>query len=325
MREIDTLAIMGGGMKLVTAIGSLCVLEEEGILNNIKKYAGSSAGAIIVTLLNIGLTPLQIENTVFSQGSTLVKDSFYKLPFNLLFKYGLYNGNNMVKYIETLFIQKDISPNITFGELYEKTQKILVLTGTSLNAMDTFYFNYHTASNMKVIDALRISISIPLYFTCVEHIINGVAHIMCDGGVLQNFPIYYFDIVDNTGKYILNSNDLIKQKNIIKDLSVSSKTLGIMYLDSDEIKNVDDFYQGFNIINNISDYFIALLNTLLNKIAQDNFTNPITGAKENFFENIITITLPFNVSAVNFDLEKEKKDLLINVGRDAANKYFSLV
>lgn len=323
MTDIDTLVIMGGGMKLVTAIGSLSVLEEKGILNNIKKYAGSSAGAIIVTLLNIGLAPLQIENTVFSQGSTLVKDSYYKLPFNLFFKYGLYNGNNMVKYIETLFIKQGFDPNITFTELYEKTQKILVLTGTSLNAMDTFYFNCHTSSNMKVIDALRISISIPIYFTGVEHIINGVSHIMCDGGVLQNFPIYYFDIVDNTGKYILNSKDLIKQKNIIKDLSVSSKTLGIMYLDSDEIKNVDDFYQGFNIINNISDYFIALLDTLLNKIAQDNFTNPITGAKDNFFENIIAITLPFNISAVNFDLEKEKKDLLMKAGKDAANKYFS--
>ena len=42
-----------------------------------------------------------------------------------------------------------------------------------------------------------------------------------------------------------------------------------MYLENGKTKNIDDFYQGFNIINNISDYFPALY--LLNKIQEDNF------------------------------------------------------
>ena len=48
-----------------------------------------------------------------------------------------------------------------------------------------------------------------------------------------------------------------------------SNTIGIMYLENGKTKNIDDFYQGFNIINNISDYFPALY--LLNKIQEDNF------------------------------------------------------
>lgn len=326
MMKIDTLTIAGGGNKLITSIGALRVLEEKDILKNIKKYAGSSAGAIIVTLLNIGYTPDEIENTVFSQGSKLVKDSFYKLPFHLLFNYGLYNCINMVKYIQLLFIKKGFDQDITFTKLYEETEKILVLTGTSLNVMDTFYFNYHTVPNMKVIDALRISISIPLYFTSVEYIIDSKKHIFVDGGVLNNFPLYYFDIVDDIGKYILNSKDLIKQRDLIKNTGCidCSNTLGIMYLDSGEKKNINDFYQGFNVINNISDYFSALLDTVLNKIQQDNFRNPITGVKENFFNRTICIPMPFNVSAVNFDLPKEQKDLLIKAGEDAANEYFKV-
>lgn len=326
--KINTLIISGGGSKMVTAIGAISVLEQKDILKNIVKYAGSSAGSIICVLLNIGLTPDEIEKTVFSQSSHLVKDSFYKIPFNLLFNYGLFNGSKMVKYIETLFVEKGFDSNITFAQLNEKTGKTLVLTGTSLNEMDTFYFNHHTMPDMKVIDALRISISIPLYFTSVEQKIQDKIHVFVDGGLLNNFPMYYFKIVDDTGKYILTSKDLVKEKQLatkkFKYINCSN-TIGIMYLENGEIKNVDDFYQGFNIINNISDYFPALLDTVLNKIQEDNFRDPITGAKENFFRNVICIKIPIKISAVDFDLSQEKKDILIKSGEDAANEYFNHV
>ena len=76
--KINTLICSGGGSKMVTAIGALRVLEQKDILKNIVKYAGSSAGALICVLLNVNCTPDEIEKTVFSQGSHLVKDSFYK-------------------------------------------------------------------------------------------------------------------------------------------------------------------------------------------------------------------------------------------------------
>lgn len=328
MREIDTLAIQGGGIKLITAIGALRILEQKDLMKGINKLAGSSAGAIICVLLNIGFTADEIESTVFSQTSSIVHDFFLKIPYHLLFNYGLYTGNKMIKYIQTLFTEKGFDLDITFSQLYEKTGKTLVLTGTSLNTMDTFYFNYHTMPDMKVIDALRISISIPIYFTSVEYKINDITHIMVDGGTLQNFPIYYFDIVDNTGKYILTSKDLVKEKELVmKKLKCidCSKTLGIMYLDKDQEQNVDYFYQGFTQITNIYEYCTTLLNTFLTKIEQDNFKNPVTGAKNNFFNNIICIPMPFNVNAVNFNLPKEKKDLLIKAGEDAANKYFNSI
>lgn len=328
MREIDTLTVAGGGIKMITAIGALRILEQKEILKNVTKYAGSSAGALICVLLNIGMSADDIENTVFSQGSSIVHEVFIKIPYHLLFNYGLYTANKMVKYIQTLFTEKRFDPNITFLQLFEKTNKTLVLTGTSLNTMDTFYFNHHTMPDMKVIDALRISISIPIYFTSVEYKINDVTHTMVDGGLLNNFPMYYFNIVNNIGKYILTSKDLVKEKQLamkkFKYINCSN-TIGIMYLENGKTKNIDDFYQGFNIINNISDYFPALLDTVLNKIQEDNFRDPITGAKENFFRNVICINIPIKISAVDFDLSQEKKDILIKAGEDAANEYFNHV
>lgn len=51
---------------------------------------------------------------------------------------------------------------------------------------------------MSVIKAIRISSSIPLYFTSVKHLHKSKEHLMCDGGLLCNFPLYYFDHLKKT-------------------------------------------------------------------------------------------------------------------------------
>jgi len=71
---------------------------------------------------------------------------------------------------------------------------------------------------------------------------------------------------------------------------------------------LNKFFTGYNVIN---------------KIQQDNFTNPITGLKNNFFENVICVTLPVNTSPVDFNLSQEIKDLLMKAGFDAANNFFN--
>lgn len=319
---IDTLCLQGGGVKDIVMIGALNVLKDKGILANINKFAGTSAGSIICTLLSIGYSPDEIENSVFSQNSSIVQDPFYKLPFNLFFNYGLYSGDKMILYIENMFIQKNLDINITFSELHKYTNNILVLTGTSLNTMNTFYFNYHTTPDLPVIKALRMSISIPFYFTSVKQKLSDKTHVMVDGGVLENFPIYYFKIVDDTGKYISTSSDIISYKNKNKKVLDCSNVIGIMFLDNNETANVASFYNGFNIINNLTSFITILIDTVLLKIQKDNFTNPITGYKSNFFNNIIAIPMPFHVNAVNFNLDKHTKNLLVQAGVNCANSFF---
>ena len=324
INEIDTLSITGGGVKDIALIGSLKVIESKGILKNIKKYAGSSAGGIICVLLNLGLSPDEILNTIFAQKTNVIcGDIFLMVPLNMIFKYGFFSGKKMVDYIENLFNKYNYDKDITFKELYKLTGKVLVLTGTSLNVMDTYYFNYQTTPNMRIIDALRITISIPIYFSSVKYEIEDKIHTWVDGGVLQNFPIYYYELVDECGKYILNSSDLKKKKDENINVLSCSNTIGLVFLDKDETNDVNTFYKGFNIINNIKDYFMALVNTLLNKIREDNFTNPITGLKNNFFENVICVKMPLDVSAIDFNLSDEIKDKLMEAGEIAANDYFN--
>lgn len=304
MSQIDTLILTGGGMRDVSIIGALNILKEKNIIIN--KYAGSSSGAMICTLLNIGYTPDEIEDTVFSQGTSVVYDNFFKIPFNLLFNYGLFTGNKMVKYLNSLFEKKGYSKDITFIELFNETQKTLVITGTSLTQKNTFYFNYHTFPNMKVIDAVRISISIPLYFTCVKYTIDDIQHIFCDGGLLNNFPLHYFEVFDESGKYIKSHKKILQYPEIFNP----DKIIGIT------IVNPSDVINSNILINNISDYITSIINTISNKIQLDNSGN------KNLIHRVISINLPYNVNPINFNLSKQLRNELIVVGNTSAKLFF---
>jgi NTE family protein len=271
------------------------------------------------------MSPDTIKNTFFAQNSSLVYEFIGFVPYNLMNTYGLYTGTKLIQYIQSLFTQHGYDPSITFAELHTKTNKTLVITGTSISEMDTFYFNYHTMPDMKVIDAIRISIGIPLYFTSVSYTINNVKHLFVDGGMLNNFPIYYFDIVDNTNKYIFTCTELLRQKQLTQQHNEHdySNTIGIMFLDSGDVSDVTHFYQGLNVINNIYDYTIALLNTLLVKIEEDNFRNPQTGMKDTFFNRVICIPIPSTINALNFDLTEEQKEQLITLGTESATDFFN--
>ena len=185
---IDTLCIQGAGMKCISCIGALRVLAEKGILATITNFAGSSIGALVCLLLVIGMTPDEIEHTVSNSTPT----PCCSISKYFICNYQQYVGNAIITYIESILSAKGFDPSITFLKLYNDTGKALVLTGTSVTVMDTYYFNYQTAPEMKVIDALRISVCIPLFNAGVQTIINGLPHVMIDGGAIATIPLYYF-------------------------------------------------------------------------------------------------------------------------------------
>lgn len=59
---IENLVLEGGGVKGFTYIGALEVLEQNGILKDIKRVAGSSAGGIVALFLSLGCTPSEMKD-----------------------------------------------------------------------------------------------------------------------------------------------------------------------------------------------------------------------------------------------------------------------
>jgi len=183
--EIDTLVLSGGSMKGMAQLGAMHYLEERNILQHIKHFAGTSAGSLICALLVIEYRPVEIYRFFMNiDASKMFKINAY----NLFSKLGLDDGQRFEIVIKKFFKAKSIDPGITFSELYVKTQKTLIVTGSCINDKKVYYFSHDTHPHMKVVDALRISISVPIFYTPRKY----KGKVFLDGGCIDNYPMALF-------------------------------------------------------------------------------------------------------------------------------------
>jgi predicted acylesterase/phospholipase RssA len=214
------LVISGGGIKGLSALGALKCLFDYDIIDKPEIYAGTSIGACGCFLLNIGYDPKDIYDVY--EEINYVELIKYIEPDNLLLDpcFGLSTPERVLQMIYTFMKKKKINKNITFSQLFELTKSKLIITGTCLNNMTTYYFSKDTYPNMQVLKAIRISISIPFIFRPYTF----EKKIWVDGSVMNNFPIDLF-------------NDRLDE------------VIGI-YL--------DDNYENMDEINEFQDYFFRI-------------------------------------------------------------------
>lgn len=176
----DTILFSGGGMRGVAFIGVVRCLEEKGY--DIKNYYGVSVGSMFALLLSIGFTSEELTEIVIKKNFSELSDINLR---SFLTKFGLDTGNNIIKWIQDTMKQKGIQEDITFDELYSKTMKKLCIFAANLVTHQMTCFDYTKTPKLKVLDAIRMSMSIPLIFTPKK--LNGDIHV--DGGVVNNFPV----------------------------------------------------------------------------------------------------------------------------------------
>jgi NTE family protein len=200
------LVMEGGGVRGFAYIGGMEVLDSLGILKNIERVGGTSAGAIQATLFAIGYTPAEIQKVVNNIPLKEFNDGTLVGGFKRIRKkFGFYKGDALTAWISQVIASKTNDPNITFAQLHaqkEKGYRDLYITGTDLSYRCLRVFSWETYPDMCIRDALRISFSIPLYFQPVLIDDKGEVqhdktrtdlHMMVDGGLLDNYPIDIFD------------------------------------------------------------------------------------------------------------------------------------
>ncbi|HET6364250.1 MAG TPA: patatin-like phospholipase family protein [Nitrospirota bacterium] len=64
--NFKNLIFEGGGVKGIAYLGSLAVLAEKGILQNMRRIGGTSAGAINAILLGLGFSPDETKDIPWS-------------------------------------------------------------------------------------------------------------------------------------------------------------------------------------------------------------------------------------------------------------------
>ena len=204
------LVLEGGGIRGIAYGGALLELDSLGILPQIKRVGGTSAGAIQAALLSVGYTPDEITDITFRTPMQQFNDGRFIFfgGTNRLFKqYGWYRGDKFTDWLGKQLAIKTGNPDITFAELHklaeQKKARDLYVTGTNLTDQCVMVFSHETFPNMQVKHAVRISMSIPLYYRAVLLDQQGnivtrpeagqAVDVLVDGGILANFPITVFD------------------------------------------------------------------------------------------------------------------------------------
>jgi len=180
------LVIGGGGIKGLYFLGALKKLEENKVLDKIQNYAGTSVGAIICVLLLVGYTAQEIFDFMYNLDLGKVEIEFS--IDNLLDKFGLDTGNKVEYIIRRLISEKTGNEHITMQELFEETGKGLTIVSTCMSEHKSYYLTHETHPDLPVVQALRMSISIPIAFEPIKY----DNKYFIDGGVLDNYPFECF-------------------------------------------------------------------------------------------------------------------------------------
>lgn len=249
----EILVLSGGGVKGICTIGVFKKLEELGINKNIKTIAGTSIGAFLAGLYNIGYTSEELLDFVI----LFDLNKFRKMKImNILNIYGVDSGDRCTIILEKMFEEKGFSKNITFKELYEKTKKELIITTCCVNDKKVHYMSYKNFPDLSVIKSIRMSISIPIYFSPVEY--NGNYYV--DGACIDNYPIKQFK--NDKNKIIGVYLSFVRKTEEIKNLESYIWNVIQCFIEGVMLSAIDD-YEDVSI--NISTESINLIDTNLSK------------------------------------------------------------
>lgn len=326
------LVFEGGGVKGIAYVGALNVLDEEGILSNIERVAGTSAGAMVATLIGLGYSAQELQDILWSINFQNFLDSSWGVIRNttrLLEEYGWYKGdffrNLMADYIK----DKTGNSETTFGEFKKMRKdglpfKDIHLIGTDLSTGYSKVFNSKFTPNVTIADAARISMSIPLFFSAVRGK-NNNDHVYVDGGLLDNYAIKVFDNIEylsskksarRTDYYerINKTQEKREGKADTKEYVYNKETLGFrldakeeisMFLNQGEAPAKD--------INSFFSYTKALVSTLID------FQNNVHLHSDDWQRTIYIDSL--GVSAIDFKISDTKKKKLVESGAQYTKSY----
>ena len=161
-------------MGIYSLIGTLKALEPK--LVDVREISGASAGSILALMLALGMSVDEILEVSLSLDiSKLVKvriGSFFN-------KFGFVDMEPIRDILVTI-----CGSDPTFEELDMK----IYISAYCLNSSSTEYFSRDTHPRMKVIDAVCMSIAVPLLFSCGKY--QGRTYV--DGGTQEQYPVTPF-------------------------------------------------------------------------------------------------------------------------------------
>lgn len=276
----------GGGVKAFAYIGALQSLQAKNI--QIKRVAGTSAGAIVAALLAADYEVEEIDTIlkempfdqlldppVFSKQLPIVK------WMSLYFKMGLYKGDKLEQWLTNLLNERGI---YTFADIEPGYLKVII-SDISLGKLVVIPDDMERIYDINpdyfsVATAIRMSASFPYFFIPkkLRSKPHGSSYIV-DGGILSNFPLWVFRKEQRDHRPVLGIT-----------LSDSSENAQPM-----KMKNAIDMLRGL---------FLAMMRA-----------HDARYVSKQMQDDVIFIPVK-EVSTMDFSMNDTEKGQLIQLGRD---------
>ena len=204
------LVFEGGGVKGIALVGAFSVLEERGY--EPQNMAGASAGAIVAALIAAGYASRELKEIIAGLDYDRFKDEAIEDRFplgktlSILKDLGIYEGNAFEEWMRDLLEARGVR---TFGDLvrredaelrYRYKLQVIASDVTERRLLvlprDAPKLGIEDPDDIDVARAVRMSMSIPIFFEPVrfENPQTGEEHLIVDGGMLSNFPVWLFDV-----------------------------------------------------------------------------------------------------------------------------------
>lgn len=279
------IVLSGGGVKVIAILGALEALEQGGHLRQVQEYCGVSAGAWLGFMLACGC-PIQklravITDIDFSRIRNVSTESLIGFPE----LFGLDTGENLVKFLESIVrvvLKQD--PAMTFADLAKLEKYRFRCWASDLATLKPREFSVNQTPTVRIIDALRASMALPLYFTPVHDPITG--HLLGDGGIHGSMPMHH--LTDSELEHAL--------------------AIGFESPNTKEIE----------VAENPPDVF-AFMTAILQCLIQDRIKNILKKCPQ----KVIFIDVS-GTQSWNFELAKEGRVELLSRGRQAVERWKAL-
>jgi NTE family protein len=215
--QFADLVFEGGGVKGIGLAGAYAAIEQRGFAH--KSVAGTSAGAITAALVAAGYRSAELDEIVLGLPFADFKDEGWedRVPLvgktlSLVLEHGIYEG----KFFREWMAEKLAARGVTkFGQIVDEEAELpenrwrlkVIASDVTCRRMlvlpqDAEHLGIEP-DEMEIADAVRMSMSIPLFFEPVVHRneLTGEDHLIVDGGMLSNFPVWLFDCRDRDPRW----------------------------------------------------------------------------------------------------------------------------
>jgi len=297
----------GGGIKGTGFAGAVMELEQAGY--QFENMAGTSAGAIVAALLAAGYSGAEIRDElmrvdykIFLDASWIVRKSRIAKMINMAFKWGIYRADIFENWLNGLLEKKGkrYFRDIRTGcekHPYKFTAIASNITNKTMLLLPSGLAEYGiNPDDFPISTAVRMSMCIPFYFEPYKLTANDATHVILDGGMLSNYPMWVLDDGSSNPK---------------------TPTFGLRFSG----KNVDTREKTYK--NNIIDFTKGIVTTLTS--AWDNWH--ISESTGDFARTILIPTTvmskgkPRSIGTTEFDISESDKMQLLENGKTAARRF----